>query len=238
MLKLQPGNGSRPCQRGLSLVELLVGVAIGLLIVAGAATVVATQLVDSRKLVLEAQVQQDLRATSDIITRQLRRAGYWTSAVSSISTPGSTVALNPSVAINLDANSACPTDVTITLSNSSVTGFRLVAGPPGYIVQKFGANPAQELTDKGTISIELFCVKPAPVTTVQGVRMSCPALCADGTQNCWPTLQPQELLITITGRSITDPNVVRTIQSAVRIRNDQILNQNPVGSLSGPLCPA
>ena len=66
----------RAAQRGLSIVEMMVGVTIGLLVVAGATMVVSTQLLDNRQLMVETQVQQDLRAAADIITRDLRRAGY------------------------------------------------------------------------------------------------------------------------------------------------------------------
>ena len=62
-------------QRGLSLVELMVGIAVGLFVVAGAVMVVTTQLGDNRRLLLDAQLQQDLRATLDIVTREVRRAG-------------------------------------------------------------------------------------------------------------------------------------------------------------------
>ena len=242
MLTIRSAPREMRTQRGLSLVELLVGVAIGLMVLAGAATVVAAQLTDSRKLILEAQVQQDLRASADIIARQLRRAGYWSSASSSVWFPGAALALNSAPSVSLDASSDCPTEVTISLSGSAVTGFRLNAGPPGVILQKFGASPAQELTDKTTVSIEAFCVGPPPLPAGlatpppnPAVTLSCPARCPDGTQNCWPTMQPQELMITITGRSLSDPSVVRTIQSTVRVRNDQICTHL---TTSPPLCDA
>ncbi|MDE2565894.1 MAG: prepilin-type N-terminal cleavage/methylation domain-containing protein [Burkholderiales bacterium] len=219
-------------QRGLSLVELMVGVAIGLFIVAGATTVVATQLADTRRLTLETQMQQDLRATADIMVRQLRRAGYWSAASSTVWSPGAAWSLNPGNAITL----VSPTEVTIALSGSTVTGYYLNPGPPGVLMQKFGPNPSQALTDGTTMSITGFNLQLAPLTAVQPVQMSCPALCPDGTQTCWPTVQPQELLITITGQAVSDPSVVRTLQSAVRLRNDQIVNHNGTG-LAGPLCP-
>ena len=62
--------------RGLSLVELMVGITIGLIVVAGATLLTATQLSDNRRLLLETQVQQDLRAAADIIAREVRRGGY------------------------------------------------------------------------------------------------------------------------------------------------------------------
>ena len=73
-----PGT-SRQRQTGLSLVELMVGVAVGLFVVAGATLVVSNQLGDNRRLMLETQIQQDLRAAADLIARDLRRSGYWAS---------------------------------------------------------------------------------------------------------------------------------------------------------------
>ena len=62
--------------RGISIVELMVGITISLFILAGASLVLTTQLDSNRRLLLEAQVQQDLRTTADMISRDVRRAGY------------------------------------------------------------------------------------------------------------------------------------------------------------------
>jgi type IV pilus assembly protein PilW len=64
-------------QRGLSIVELMIGIAIGMFILAGATLVLTTQLGDNRRLLLEAQMQQDMRAAADMVARDIRRAGYW-----------------------------------------------------------------------------------------------------------------------------------------------------------------
>ena len=88
-------------QRGLSLVELMVGIAIGLLVVAAAATLMSTQLNDNRRLLLETQVNQDLRAAMDIVTRDLRRAGHWSSAELAIWSAASAQQKNPYEAIGL-----------------------------------------------------------------------------------------------------------------------------------------
>ena len=63
-------------QRGLSIVELMVGIAVGMFLVAGAVTMFVGNLTSSRQLLVEARVNQDLRATVDLISRDLRRAGY------------------------------------------------------------------------------------------------------------------------------------------------------------------
>ena len=56
----------RSNQRGLTLVELMVGLAVGLFVLAGATLVVSSQLNDNRTLLLETQIQQDLRAKARI----------------------------------------------------------------------------------------------------------------------------------------------------------------------------
>ena len=76
-LKRRTGRLPRRGQAGLSIVELMVGITISLFILAGASLVLTTQLDNNRRLLLEAQVQQDLRTTADMISRDVRRAGFW-----------------------------------------------------------------------------------------------------------------------------------------------------------------
>ena len=63
--------------RGLTLVELLVGLALALLVAAGGAALLTSQLREHRALVLESRLMQDLRTAADLIARDLRRAGHW-----------------------------------------------------------------------------------------------------------------------------------------------------------------
>ncbi|HRP28880.1 MAG TPA: prepilin-type N-terminal cleavage/methylation domain-containing protein, partial [Burkholderiaceae bacterium] len=64
-------------RRGFTLVELLVGLALALLVVAGGGALLTSQIRDHRALVLEARLMQDLRTAADLVARDLRRAGYW-----------------------------------------------------------------------------------------------------------------------------------------------------------------
>ena len=82
-------------ERGLSMVELLVGAAIGLVIVAAAGSVVAAHRVAARHLQLEARLMQELRAAAELIARDLRRAGHWAAAASGVRRGDEPVAVNP-----------------------------------------------------------------------------------------------------------------------------------------------
>ncbi len=63
-------------QRGLSLVELMVGITIGLIVSAAASVLAVNQINEHRRLMLETQIQQDLRTAADLLQQELRRAGF------------------------------------------------------------------------------------------------------------------------------------------------------------------
>jgi type II secretory pathway component PulJ len=63
-------------QQGLGLVELMVGITIGLIVAAGASLIAVNQITEHRRLMLETQVQQDLRAAADLLQQDMRRAGF------------------------------------------------------------------------------------------------------------------------------------------------------------------
>ena len=66
---------TRHQQHGIGLVELMIGLAIGLFIAAAATALSATHLQAWRATVLQARLLNDLRTACDIVTRDLRRAG-------------------------------------------------------------------------------------------------------------------------------------------------------------------
>ena len=81
---LEQGSAAQRRQRGMSIIEMLVGVVVGLLVVAGASKLMIDSFGENRRLLLETRVNQDLRAAADLIARDIRRAGYWTNATSGV----------------------------------------------------------------------------------------------------------------------------------------------------------
>ncbi|MCR5883350.1 prepilin-type N-terminal cleavage/methylation domain-containing protein [Rhizobacter sp. J219] len=65
----------RHSQQGLTLVELMVGMAIGLLLIAVALLAMSQHLRENHRLLIEARLTQDLHAMMDLLSRDLRRAG-------------------------------------------------------------------------------------------------------------------------------------------------------------------
>ena len=223
-------------QQGLSLVELMVGIAIGLFVVAGAVTLVAAQLGDNRRLLLETQLQQDLRASTDIITRELRRAGYTTLAQQGAWYPDTMLVQRNTFA-----------DVTPVGSNDPVTASETrfkyrrgpgAEGPYGFKLENnviktlLAGSGWQELTDGTTMKVTRFDVTMVDVRSQDlanpPLPLPCPRLCADGTQACWPMLTVREMTVDISAEAVSDEAVQRSIRSTVRLRNDWVQFTDPL----------
>lgn len=217
-------------QAGLSLVEMLVGIALGLFIVAAAATLGATQLSENRRLLLETQVQQDLRATMDIITREIRRAGAPVDVLPTLWLPdapntmpianafaGPTVVSGDVISYRYSRTEARSDDLGFTFAGNTISS-------------RVGNESPQPLTDRNTLKVTAFSVTEQATPTLQ---LACERLCPDGTQACWPTLKAREYLVTVTGESPTDSTVRRTMVSRVRIRNDALQF-----NAAGAVCPS
>jgi type IV pilus assembly protein PilW len=204
-------------QRGLSLVEMMVGITVGLFIVAAATMLVTTQLGDNRRLLLETQVQQDLRATADIITRELRRAGYWAGAQQSYWYPASSTGIpkNPRAGVSLTGIDEVTYAYDRDINNSGPYGFKLESGR----VKTFLGGSWQELTDWNVLRVTALTIaeQDGPPTL-----LPCPRECVGGGTACWPTLTVREIVVTITGQAANDAAVQRTVSSRVRLRNDLV----------------
>jgi type IV pilus assembly protein PilW len=209
--------------RGLSMIELLVGTAVGLVVVAAGTTVVAQSTRENRALQVEARLMQDLRTASDIVSRDLRRAGYWASAASGVrADDGSAVVANPYAAIGPDA--AASDGVRLAFSRDAAEndlvdgnerfGFRLRGGA---IELQLGDGNWQALTDPATLTVTTFQVEP--YLEEIGLADFCAQPCAAGSVACPPRQQVRRFVIDIAGRSAFDSRVRRSVQTAVRLRN-------------------
>lgn len=235
-------RASKP-QRGLSLVELMVGIAVGMFIVAAASTMVATQLTDNRRLLLEVQLQQDLRATADIIAREVRRAGSFTNKIAEAADGVWTEGSEPQRNTNL-------LDFSVTNGPASTVRFRSSRtqgshGPYGFtlvdgaIRSYLSQNASQQLTDPATVKITNFSITEAdeaPVKAMCAEPCSAGPVIVNPNTACWPTLKVRSLLIHIEGKSVSDETIRRSLTSRVRLRNDEVaFNADPLNP--NKVCP-
>ncbi|MEO5844241.1 MAG: prepilin-type N-terminal cleavage/methylation domain-containing protein [Caldimonas sp.] len=217
---------ARHRERGLSLVELLVGAAIGLIVVAAAGSVVAAHQVAARQVQLEARLMQDLRSAAELVARDLRRAGHWAAAASGVRRGDEPGAVNPHAAIAPASGAAG----VVTLSFSTGAGDPLIVNAAerfgfrlrnGAIEVQLGERNWQALSDPGTVVVTAFRV----VARIDEAALEtfCATVCAAGSTTCPPRQQVRSYEITVAGRSVADPLLARELRSAVRARNDVVV---------------
>jgi prepilin peptidase dependent protein B len=221
------GRRHKGAATGVSIVELLVGMAVGLLIAAGALNFLASNLRENRNLLLEGRLMQDLRTASDVITRDLRRAGYWGGAEAAMwPAAASAPRANPYAAIATGAEAA--DGVTFQYSRDAIENDRVDASEQlgfrlrnGSLEMQLGADNWQALTDNGLLLVTAFNVTPL----VQDVVLSgfCTSTCPPLSTTCPPHLHVRSLVVQISGRSVADSNVSRSLRTSVRLRNDSLV---------------
>jgi prepilin peptidase dependent protein B len=74
-------------QRGFTLVEVMVGLAVGLLILLVVTTVYLNTLHLSGALLKSSRLNQEMGAILNIMANDIRRAGYWGTAIANFNTP-------------------------------------------------------------------------------------------------------------------------------------------------------
>lgn len=169
----QPHTLSRR-SRGLSLIELMVGIALGLFVIAGALTLFSDSVNNSRRLVLETRVNQDLRAAADLVARDLRRAGYWGNSTGAVVTTNAspTALTTPHGIVTPTAAGGAGTAATYSysqgtennaLDNAEYFGFRLNSGVLEFKNGRDGGGNDNWLaiSDSNAVTINTFSVTPA-----------------------------------------------------------------------------
>jgi len=211
----------RLAQQGISLVELLVGVTVGLFVVAAAAMLVGSQLSENRRLLLETQLQQDLRSSADIIARELRRAGFWSQSELGVWTPTGAPTPNPFATVSMPVANEVGYTYRRGPGQEGPYGFRLDT-TTGSIKTLLAAAGWQDLTDPRTLRITALTITPNNTTVLP--PLPCPKACPApaGAQDCWPRVVIRSFDVTITGQAVHDSAVQRTLTTNVRLRNDNV----------------
>lgn len=230
-------------ERGVSLVELLVGLAIGLFLLAGALSLFATQSQATAQTLLEAQLNRNLRQAMDFITQDVRRSGAWENAIAgSPSSTSTAVAVNPHASLSSTASSidySYGQDITrgqpsgFNLANvDEQFGVRLNAG---VIEAEQSQGQWQALTDTRSVEITRLSVVPR-VQTVQAAdacrKRCCAAVAApacptvNAPDGC-PRIERWAFEVAIDGRSRRDPNLTRTLTAQIQVRNELLLGRCP-----------
>jgi type IV pilus assembly protein PilW len=224
---------ARRWSKGITIVDLLIGVAIGLFILAGASAMFVNNVTNSRRLLIETRINQDLRSTMDLISRDLRRGAYWGNSLAGTLATGSTSTTQPNPYANVTLTGSTQVDYTYTRdtvenntldASSEQFGFKLDTATNA--IQMNIGGTWQALTNTDILTITAFAITPTETTI--DVRAACAKTCTDTVlaPTC-PRIQVRSYNLLLTGTSKTDTAVSRTLQSQVRVRNDVLLGSCP-----------
>lgn len=212
-----PAHTPRRLQRGVSLVELMIATAVGLIVLAGATKLFVDHVQANRRALLEVRLHQDIRAATELMSRGLRRAGYWQAALEA-----GPVTDNPYGQIQLGSAAA---DQTVYSHSREVEngvvdpdelgGFQVDNGTLRMLL----SGRWQALTDPAVVQVSRLAVT-AEASAVPLGHLCVPA-CSAAQADC-PRLQVRRYRISLTARSTTDPLLSRELHTTVRVRNDDL----------------
>ncbi|MFG6487716.1 prepilin-type N-terminal cleavage/methylation domain-containing protein [Roseateles sp. BYS78W] len=239
-------------QRGLGLVELMVGITVGLIVAAGASIVAVNQINEHRRLMLETQIQQDLRTAADLLQQDLRRAGFRGNAALGVWAPPSAVGTlgeqpaamaTPNQFLDMvktDSDAVRSLTYQYARATYSPTGTLRDAEHFGFKWDKSskvlylmigltaGQPNWQPITDPDSVKITDFTID---VDDSQSTSVGdfCDKPCnppTAGASDC-PKHVVREVSFTIVAEAAHDSNVKRTLSGFERLRADQIIGACP-----------
>jgi len=213
----------RSGESGFTLIELMIGLLIGLIVLSGATYIFVITVKSSRDVMYSARLNQELAAAVSIIAGDMRRAGAWRQ-VAGNSSPYSDIGMDFKVVsgancvlYNYDA------DGSGAIGTTEYHGVRLLNSvlelkSSGTDMSNCTSGQWDPITDDNFMTItEATFLDQSVCTVITSTTSSavCPA--AVGTDE---VRSVRELAFTISAEVKNDTSWKKTVQESVRIRND------------------
>ncbi|MFO1226186.1 MAG: prepilin-type N-terminal cleavage/methylation domain-containing protein [Roseateles sp.] len=231
-------NVHRKRQLGLTLVELMVGITVGLIVTAGASLMAVNQISEHRRITIEVQMQQDLRIIAELIAQEVRRAGFRAWGELGVWAPGTgaggdeLASQNPYENLAASSNSLTYTfesspfasilrqtkPITDATDDSDHFGFQIDAGE---LKAQLGKGNWQPISDKGSYVFDAASSKIEVSTQTVSLADFCDKPCG-GAGDCPPQQEVRRVDVTLVAKSLALKDVTRTIKVSERIRADKV----------------
>jgi type IV pilus assembly protein PilW len=222
-LSRRPDNPGR--QHGLGLIEMLVSMALSLMAVGVMVILMANTLGSGSASIQMSRLSQELRASMQLMSRDLRRANFHSGFLSCFANVDCRTDLGIEAyvnTININASGNCfwywlDRNGDAALSDDAVGAFRFgTVDGVGVIQMRTDGNGGANcddgtgwelITDPGTVEITSFNVSNSESYTE--------TLSSEGDEQI-----VEKIRLNIIGRMVRDPSIQREIQDLVLIRND------------------
>jgi prepilin peptidase dependent protein B len=199
-------------QQGISLLEILIAMVIGLIILSAALGMLVSMIKADSENVKTIQLNQELRGAMSLITRDIRRAGANRNAAANATAtpPSNPFSVSGSTRLTIASNQQGDANSCIIYSydsdeTSELYGFRLDSTDKTVETRASGAacdaSGWNDLTDNNLVNITgLSFLDTTVVQTGINIRA---------------------ITITLSGFLVRDNTVIRTITETVKLRNDE-----------------
>lgn len=222
-------------QAGVSLVEMMIGMVVALIVLAGVGNIYVTTIVSSAESTAMARLNQEMRAVMGIMSSDLRRAGYWSGAT----TLGGDIATNPNpfMAATADLQIHGGTCVLYTYDtqedgaagNEDYLGFRLTNG--AIWMRTAGTTTSDANCTNGTwarLTDESFLNVTSLALSLNGstcLNITTEADCSVTAPTAGDiTVETRRVNITLAGQLVGDAAMNTIINQTVKIRNDRVVS--------------
>ena len=210
-------------QRGVSLIEILIGIAITIVIAVAVLGIFTNTFDASERVLQQGKLDRDLYSIVNIIVADVQRAGYWSAATNSGATNPFMTGTND-ISANLSNNCITftydngPTNATDnTVDDTDRFGYGLQDGAikfrqAGSSFSCTSMSGWENLSDTNAITITGFTV----TTTNQPVDI-------DGTDSGTDTINYRTVTITVTGALRNNTNNAKTITRTIKVYNNKYI---------------
>lgn len=227
---------------GFSLLELLVGLTIGLWILLGAGQLFTDQLASHRAHLRELRLQQELRTVMDIMVRDLRRAGHWDDALQGITPTGTTHLVDNPFAPLLIEERGSLASIEYSYQRTSVTssnqfGFRrrLDGDGIGHIQMKNAGGGWQPLTDPAAVNVTQLRITPTTRTIELWPQCPCryqltrSSDCHEAILSAHaerPRMLIRQITVLLSAAARNEQNLRRDTRTTIHLPNHTVINPN------------
>lgn len=200
--------------RGVTLVELMVALLIASAVIGGIMAIFVSSVKHGRMTVEQGHLDNELHHVMSVVTRDVRRAGYWASANTSSTNPFMQSATditinggNNCILVSYDHNSDGSLPAVNSGTDDERYGYRLMNSAVQYRPNtaafdcSASAGSWTNLTNPNVVNVTAFTVTKSTKTT--------------------SSMELRTITITLTGQLVSDATVTKTLTQVVKVQNDR-----------------
>ncbi|MDH5232059.1 MAG: hypothetical protein OEY38_18500 [Gammaproteobacteria bacterium] len=217
-------------QTGFTIIEFVIAGAITLLVLNGLMAIFAGTIRTNADSIRITRMTQELRTVLDVMTREIRRAGYYTTAGPDTSNPHGINQINDAGSIS--GNGDCILYSYDAINGQNNRGFRLRNGAIEWSQDDTsctGGNNWQALTEPSVVTVTSLVFSDNSTCTNLTANNDCNPCNVPPKPNTfqlWATgdqiLHVRQIDIVMVGQLTNDANFNLNLQDSIRVRNNDL----------------